>query len=392
MIQGGCCGGGDLDRLLGLDHRNRAERAHLAHTGEPGRARQRLPQHPLRARDLVAPVAAGEQLQTGQGERAGERIGHVGRPVHQRPVDSRRHISAGERGGKRHVAAGERLADTHHIRRDTRPVRGKQGAGPPEAGRDLVEDQQYAVGIAELAQQPQVAGRVEPHAAGALHDRLDDRGREALAVALEQLAQLRLVGRVDGGVHATRRTGREQLHGQRRCEQLVHAIDRVADRHRAEGVAVIAAAQREQARAPRASGLQAHLDRDLDGDRARVGEEDVLERIWRECDEAPCELDRRLVREAAEHDVSHAAQLRGRRSVEGRVAVAVDRAPPRRHGVDRLATVSEPQAHASCGFDQERLERGGHRRVRMPDVRTVQRPQRGEGFRVSHRRSIESAE
>ena len=54
------------------------------------------------------------------------------------------------------IAAGQRLADAHHVGRDTRPVGREQGPAAPEAGRDLVEDQQHAVGVAQFAEQPEI--------------------------------------------------------------------------------------------------------------------------------------------------------------------------------------------------------------------------------------------
>ena len=171
---------------------------------------------------------------------------------------------------------------------------------------------------------------------------------------------------------------------------MVHAVERVADRHRAEGVAVIAAAQRQQAGASRAGGLQAHLDRDLDGDRAGVGEEDVLERRRGQRNQPSRQLDRGLVGEAAEHDVRHAIQLCARGGVEHRVAVAVDRAPPRRHSVDQLAAVGQGEPHAARARDEQRRGGGRHRAVWMPDVGVVERQQRTVTSGVAHQGSIES--
>ena len=184
---------------------------------------------------------------------------------------------AAERGGQRQIAAGERLADAHHVGSDGRTIGREQRPAASEAGRDLIEDQQHAVGVAQLAQQHQVRRRVEPHAARALDDRLDDRGSELVAMACEELAQRRRVLLIECGVDAARRTRREQVGGQHGAEQVVHAVDRVAHRHRAEGVAVVSAAKTQQPRAPRARCLQAHLDRHLDRDRPGIGEEDVLQ-------------------------------------------------------------------------------------------------------------------
>ena len=69
--------------------------------------------------------------------------------------------------------------------------------------------------------------------------------------------------------------------GQHPGPQRVHAADRVADAHRVERVAVVAAAPGRQPLPARAAEgplrLQRHLDRHLDPDRAGVAEEDVLQ-------------------------------------------------------------------------------------------------------------------
>ncbi len=77
-------------------------------------------------------------------------------------------------GGQGEVAAGEGLADAHDVGHDAGGLGGEQRAGAAEAGRDLVEDQQQPVLVGDLAHHPQARGVVDPHAAGALQQRLDD--------------------------------------------------------------------------------------------------------------------------------------------------------------------------------------------------------------------------
>ena len=48
------------------------------------------------------------------------------------------------------------------------------------------------------------------------------------------------------------------------------------------------------------------IERDLDGDASRVGEEDVLEPGRRDGDERVAQRDGRPVRQSSEHDVRHA--------------------------------------------------------------------------------------
>ena len=61
------------------------------------------------------------------------------------------------------------------VRRDPRLLAREQRAGPAEARRDLVENQQQVVAPRGRGDARQRLGRMEPHAAGRLHERLDDR-------------------------------------------------------------------------------------------------------------------------------------------------------------------------------------------------------------------------
>jgi hypothetical protein len=245
-----------------------------------------------------------------------------------------RDAAVAERRRQRHISAGERLADAHHVRGDPCVLGGEQcAARAAEAGRDLVEDQQHVVLVAQLAQSTDVGRRIEVHPAGALHDRLRDRRRQLACVRLEQRRRLRVPGGVHrGDVEAAGRPRREQLLPQRPGEQMVHPAHRVAHRHRPERVPVVPTAQRQQplllGTPARALELQRHLDGDLDADRAGVGEEDVLHALRRQLDEPTGQLDRGRMREAAEHHVRHLPELLLHGRVEPWMTVAVDRAPP----------------------------------------------------------------
>ena len=92
---------------------------------------------------------------------------------------------------------------------------------------------------------------MKAHPPRSLHDRLDDHagqlvgviGRERADAGRPRLVELRgeAVGRALG----------EHVLREHAGEHAVHAADRVADGHRTGGVAVIAAADRQQARAAR---------------------------------------------------------------------------------------------------------------------------------------------
>ena len=305
-----------------------------------------------RPRSIAAdggPVVAGQQqVDRGEGGGAGQRVAHVGGPVRQH-----RHLAPGDApatSAVHSVAASvimppvRALPTAHDVGHHARPLTGEQRTGAPEAGGDLVEHQQHAVLVARLAQHPQVGGVVEAHAPGALHHGLDDDRRQLVGVAGHRLAQLRHERRVDRGVDPAGRGVDEDLPGHDVGPQGVHAALGIAHRHGEQRVAVVAAPPGQQAvplgPAGRAGVLQRHLQRDLDGHRPRVGEEHPVERRRRDLDQPSGQVHRGLVGEPAEHHVAQPADLRGHRRHERRVAVAVDRRPPRRHGVDQLELVA----------------------------------------------------
>ena len=93
------------------------------------------------------------------------------------------HALGRQRRGHAEIAAGERLAEAEDVRRHAGVLAGEQPPGAPEARGDLVGDQQHVVPTAELRDGAQVIRRVEPHAARALHDRLEDHGGDLVACA-----------------------------------------------------------------------------------------------------------------------------------------------------------------------------------------------------------------
>jgi hypothetical protein len=125
---------------------------------------------------------------------------------------------------------------------------------------------------------------------------------------------------VEARVEAVGGTLGEDVLGQRSAEHAVHSADRVAQRHRAERVAVIAAPDRQKPRAlrppERALVLQAHLDRHLDRHRSGVGEEHRSSPSGAISSRRSARRTRRLVREPAEHHVRHPLELLAHRLVE----------------------------------------------------------------------------
>ena len=126
----------------------------------------------------------------------------AGRALHERVVDLLRH----QHRAHRHRAVGEPLGARDDVRRHAEFLRGERRAGAAEAGDHLVEDQQDAVLVADLAQALEIALRRNQHA-GRTRDRLDDhRGDRRCVVQRDQ--PLEIVGEL-GAVR--RQAARERV-------------------------------------------------------------------------------------------------------------------------------------------------------------------------------------
>ena len=92
------------------------------------------------------------------------------------------HALGGQRGRERQVAAGDALGEAEEVGRDAFVLAGEHPPRAAEAGGHLVEDQQHAVAVAELADLAQVALGMDQDAGGALHERLHDHGGDLALV------------------------------------------------------------------------------------------------------------------------------------------------------------------------------------------------------------------
>ena len=107
----------------------------------------------------------------------GERVDQL------RPRDHRAH---------RHVAGGERFRHRHDVRFDPVVLAGEPGPGATEPGDHLVDDQQDAIAVADLADAPEIRLRRGLHAVR-LHDRLGDECRHVFRAFMLDLP-LQIVG------------------------------------------------------------------------------------------------------------------------------------------------------------------------------------------------------
>ena len=143
---------------------------------------------------------------------------------------------------------------------------GKQLAGTSEAGRDFIQDQQYRVGIAQLAYALQVAGRVKTHPPGTLHNGFHDNGCNMLRVFGQRLIKSGKIRVCSGLPETTGRRIDEQLLRQHIIEETVHAGHRVTHRHGSQRIAVVATSYGEKALLRRAGPCMPVLHRHLHGD------------------------------------------------------------------------------------------------------------------------------
>jgi transposase len=125
---------------------------------------------------------------------------------------------------------------------------------------------------------------VKFHAAGALHQRLDNDGSDGVGASGEQLVERRRLCVILRQIH-------DVMLRQQIGEQRVHAAFGVAHRHGAGGVAVIAALEGDELPASLHAAvdpvLRRHFERDFDSDRTGIGKEHAAEIARQHCGQPP---------------------------------------------------------------------------------------------------------
>ena len=97
-----------------------------------------------------------EDVERFQADRRRQRVATEGRAVRPGPKDVH-DASVGEEGRDRQEPAAERLAEDEAVRPDPLVLEGEHPPRPPEAGLDLVEQEQDPVPVAQVAQAAQEA-------------------------------------------------------------------------------------------------------------------------------------------------------------------------------------------------------------------------------------------
>ena len=227
------------------------------------------------------------------------------------------------------VAAGQRLAEHQNVRQDQ--VGHKAIARPAKAGGDLIEDQQHAVLVAQLAGALQKRNVVHFHATGALQQRLDDEAVQLVVIEGKGLFERGDLGRdMDDALFFVE-------------GEVVVLV--VADLHRLEGVAVVGVLQCEDQRAlfhlrmiVALVGvvLQRHLEGDFDGHAAGIRKEAVVQIARQKFFQLSRQLFDRIVGESAQHDMAEIGGLLLNGGRQLGVLIAVDHAPPGGDGIDQF--------------------------------------------------------
>ena len=207
---------------------------------------------------------------------------------------------------ERHVSAGDALGEGDDVRAHAPVLMREHATGAAKAGDHLVENQQHAVAIADLAYAREiVVGRDQD--AAARDDRLHDEGPDALDAFAEDRPLERgcAVGMVPVGV---RRLGEDESGDERLVAELPLGLAGRAEC--AERIAVVAPIAGDDLVAPRVPCLRVVLAHHLEGHLVRFGtaiREVGLRRIPEELDELRGKADGGLVahRHGRERELRH---------------------------------------------------------------------------------------
>ncbi len=218
-------------------------------------------------------------------------------------------------------------------------VAGPHAARAAEASEDLVGDEQRAGLVARLTQPLQDRRRVHAHPARALDEWLDHHGGDRLAVLPERHDDA--IDRVLEGL------GAAAVAEEQRREDLEVVVGG-PHAHRAEGVPVIPAGERQES-PPLGlpvllEELKSDLQRDLDAGGSVIAEERARQPLGRGSAQALGELDGGRVDGARDRAMREGVRLLGQGADEAGVAMAEVVAPPRGAGVEEpcAARVGQP--------------------------------------------------
>ena len=116
---------------------------------------------------------------------------------------------------------------------------------------------------------PAHVNRIKPHSARALHNGFDNNGRQLVRMRAQPLFHVFQILNIRLSPKTGARAVQKNLPGKIAGKDMVHAVYRVANRHRAQGVAMVCAKQGAKPRFSAVAGrklvLDGHFERDFDG-------------------------------------------------------------------------------------------------------------------------------
>ncbi len=145
---------------------------------------------------------------------------------------------------------------------------GEHFSGPGESGRNLVEDQQHIVTIAQLTYFPEIVRGVKTHPSSPLNNRLENNGGQLVMVFFELIPEIPYTFVTARFMKtALWRFGKNLLRKDF-TEQTVHACIGIAHRHGCKSIAMVSRTHSKQTMLPRIPCcllvLQGHFYRNLD--------------------------------------------------------------------------------------------------------------------------------
>ena len=271
---------------------------------------------------------------------------------------------------QRQEAAGEAFRQAQQIRLDACLLAGEQRAGAAEAHRDFIGDQEHAVQIAQFAHAAQVSRMMHAHAAGALHQRLDDHRADFAGMRVQQGLQ-RIGGTLRTGdgrglvaaAECIGRGGEQHVQQQRGVHPAVQRD--VAHRQCPQRFTVVAVGQRDEARAPGVATVvepvERHLQCDFHTGRTVVGIEHLGQRLppgllRGASQQAFGQFHRRCVREPGQDDLLQRARLPADGLGDARFGMAMQVGPPTADPVQHAAAVEPHQPRTFAMRDGEQRQ------------------------------------
>ena len=117
--------------------------------------------------------------------------------------------------------------------------------------------------------------------------------------------------------------------------------------------------------------LHRHLGAAFHGDASRIRKEDLVKTFRQKIHQLFAQFNRRLVRKAAEHHVTHFFALLLNRLDDFRGVMPVRHAPPTRYSIDQFQTIGRFNRRSMSGFCKEPGRSILQRRIRMPQMLAI---------------------